>query len=589
MSKQKRILVVDDEITNLKLAEGILQTLGAECEFAYNGIEALGKLSPRVDLVLLDVMMPKMEGFETLRRIREHPSCADVPVIMVTVLHSKEDKLRAVEAGANDFISKPIDPLELRVRATSLLKMKEAQDEIKRHKAKLQETVTKRTGALTESERRFRALFESAQDFIFMKDGDLEFTDVNAVFLEFLGLTHTQVIGETDAKLFDDRYTTQSKDVESRVLAGQTIEAEQLVTHMQRSIRLNIVRFPMRDASGEVIGLCGIGREVSELGQVPFLPTRDHKYSSAAMQSALDAAHLAGETDSTVLLTGESGSGKDYMAHLIHRLSKRSGGPFRTVDCGAIPSELAESELFGHEAGAFTGAIRRKRGLVEMAEGGTLLLNEIGELPAMLQAKLLTFLDTLSFTRVGGEKRISVNVRLVAATNRELRQEVAGGRFRADLYYRLNVFAIRIPPLRDRVEDMPALLQEILHKLAGNMKSVKVPDVESAVLERLCRYDWPGNVRELRNVLERAMILSRGSSLRTKHILLGDADEASTSISAGARPDRTLQEALEETERSMIEDALRQSNGNKQQAANILGVSRFIVTRHMKKLGIDVQ
>ncbi|MFC1834301.1 sigma-54 dependent transcriptional regulator [Thermodesulfobacteriota bacterium] len=513
MSEPKCILVVDDEPSNLNLVETILDSLGYEYELAHDGIEALGKLNPRIDLVLLDVMMPQMDGFETVRRIREDPACGDVPVIMVTVLYGMEDRLRAVEAGANDFISKPIDPLELSVRVGSLLKMKEAQDETKRHQAMLEEAVAKRTAALAESERRFRALFETAQDYIFVKDAHLKYMDINARFREFLGLMHAQVVGETDEHLFDEVYAARSRDVELRVLAGQTIETEQHATHMQRSVSLNIVRFPKRDSSGEVTGLFGIGRDISERTQVSCVqPTPTHEYESPAMHSALNAAQLAGDTDSTILLTGESGTGKDYLARRIHDLSKRCGGPFRAVNCGAIPAELAESELFGHESGAFTGATRRKRGLVELAEGGTLLLNEIGELAPALQVKLLTFLDTFSLTRVGGEKSITVNVRLIAATNRDLYLEVSEGRFRADLYYRLNVFAIRVPPLRERAEDIPLLVRDILGELAGEMQLSRAPDVTPEVPGSLCRYNWPGNVRELRNVLERAMILSRGSS-----------------------------------------------------------------------------
>ncbi|MFC1835602.1 two-component system response regulator [Thermodesulfobacteriota bacterium] len=174
MSKPKCILVVDDEPSNLKLLDRLLKDLGHDCEFAGSGIEALEKLTPRIDLVLLDVVMPRMNGFETLRRVRKDSACSDVPVIMATVLDSREDWLSAVKAGANDFISKPIDPLELQVRVASLLRIKEAQDQIKLHQARLEKTVANRTAALTESERRFRALFETAQDYIFIKDADLE-------------------------------------------------------------------------------------------------------------------------------------------------------------------------------------------------------------------------------------------------------------------------------------------------------------------------------------------------------------------------------------------------------------------------------
>ena len=224
-------------------------------------------------------------------------------------------------------------------------------------------------------------------------------------------------------------------------------------------------------------------------------------------------ASSAAASDGTVLLQGESGSGKDYLARWIHDHSKRALGPYFSLNCAAISRELAESELFGHERGAFTGAHGRKRGLLELAEGGTLLLNEIGELPLSLQSKLLTFLDTRSFLRVGGEKPINVNARIISATNRSLDDEVEEGRFLSALFYRINVFGITVPPLRDRIEDIPVLMEEIMSRLAVELQLTHLPYVDPAFAIALTRYDWPGNVRELRNALERALMLSDGHEL----------------------------------------------------------------------------
>ena len=214
-----------------------------------------------------------------------------------------------------------------------------------------------------------------------------------------------------------------------------------------------------------------------------------------------------------VPLQGESGSGKDYLARWIHDHSKRALSPYFSLNCAAITRELAESELFGHERGAFTGAHSRKRGLLELAEGGTLLLNEIGELPLSLQSKLLTFLDTRSFLRVGGEKPHNVNARIISATNRSLDKEVEEGRFLSALFYRINVFGINVPPLRDRIEDIPVLLEEIMSRLAAELQLTQLPYIDPAFAIALARYDWPGNVRELRNALERSLMLSDGRSL----------------------------------------------------------------------------
>ena len=206
------------------------------------------------------------------------------------------------------------------------------------------------------------------------------------------------------------------------------------------------------------------------------------------MRASLARASVAANSDLIVLIEGESGSGKDYLARYIHNNSKRSGGPFYAINCAAITQDLAESELFGHEAGAYTGAIRRKRGLVELAEGGTLLLNEIGELSLPIQAKLLTFLDTFSFTRVGGERSVTVNVRIMAATNRDLSQAVSRGEFRRDLFFRLNVYGIRVPPLRERLADIPVLTRQIVGQLARELRLTAGLSIRPEDMEKLIQY-----------------------------------------------------------------------------------------------------
>jgi transcriptional regulator with PAS, ATPase and Fis domain len=226
------------------------------------------------------------------------------------------------------------------------------------------------------------------------------------------------------------------------------------------------------------------------------------------MRETLTEAHLVAGCGSTVLLLGESGSGKDFLATYIHDHSDRSEGPFQSINCAAIPSDLMESELFGHEKGAFSGATQLKRGLIEHAHGGTLFLNEIGELSLPLQAKLLTFLDSRSFRRVGGEKPINVNTRIIAATNKDLERDVHDGGFREDLFYRMNVFAIRVPSLRERKEDIPILANSLLQRLAKEIGLHTVPKLPASSLDKLLQHDWPGNVRELRNVLEKAVIRS---------------------------------------------------------------------------------
>ena len=376
--------------------------------------------------------------------------------------------------------------------------------------------------ALKHSEMRFRALFESAQDTVFIKDKELKHVDINPAGVELLQTERENIIGKTSREIFGENYPSELEDVERRVLNGQTAETQQNFLFKSQPIFINVIRFPLRDSSGQITGICGIARELLN----PTLNSIDQpiemtEYSSDLMRATLAKANLATDSNSIVLLTGETGCGKDYLARYIHSHSSRSGGPFYSINCAAIPSEIAESELFGHEPGAYTNAIRRKRGLLELAEGGTLFLNEIGELSPLMQAKLLTFLDTFSFTRLGGEKSISVNTRLIAATNRDLWAEVKDGRFRKDLYYRLNVIAIRVPPLRERPEDIPLISNRIVGSLCKEMQFMTTPKIHSEAMKALCRYSWPGNVRELRNVLERTLIISRGNNIRLSHLRIG--------------------------------------------------------------------
>ena len=228
---------------------------------------------------------------------------------------------------------------------------------------------------------------------------------------------------------------------------GQTIEEERVRPINGVPLTFHDIRVPLRDSSGEIVGIFGISRNITDRRTVE-LPRANKagEYPSKAMKSIMTRVSFAAETESTLLLLGESGSGKDYLARYIHDHSKRVDGPYWSINCAAVSGTLADSELFGHKRGAFTGAQSRKRGLLELAEGGTLLLNKIGELSLPLQAKLLTFLDTKQFTRVGGEKNITVNARLIAATNRDLEKEVEDGRFRNDLFYRLNVLSVTVPP-----------------------------------------------------------------------------------------------------------------------------------------------
>jgi PAS domain S-box-containing protein len=301
---------------------------------------------------------------------------------------------------------------------------------------------------------------------------------------------------------------------------------------------------------------------------------------SAAFREVLSAAQSVAETDTTVLITGETGTGKELVARLVHAQSKRRDGPLVTVNCAALPSGLIESELFGHEAGAFTGAVSRKVGRFEMADGGTLFLDEVGDLPVELQAKLLRVLQEGEFERVGATQSTRTDVRVVAATNADLQDAVHEQRFRADLFYRLNVFPIHIPPLRERREDIPALVSHFVMRHASKLGK-NVSSISKSTMEMLCSYSWPGNVREVQNIVERAVILNAGSEL-----LLGSwfAGPKATQ----PRPDRVL--TLRDLERAHIVEVLEQTGwrvSGEHGAAKILDVKPTSLEARMKRLGIE--
>jgi transcriptional regulator with PAS, ATPase and Fis domain len=298
------------------------------------------------------------------------------------------------------------------------------------------------------------------------------------------------------------------------------------------------------------------------------------------MRAALRLATQVAATDATVLILGESGTGKELVARAIHEGSARRGGPFVKVDCAALPEGLLESELFGHEKGAFTDAAAEKPGRFELAHGGTLFLDEVGELPQSLQAKLLRVLQERAFERVGGTRTISVDVRILAATNRDLAKALKGGQFREDLYYRLNVVPILVPPLRRRPEDILPLAAHFLQRFGARYGKV-VPGLSPEAAALLRRYSWPGNVRELEHAIERAVILWERGVIRPEELAVDLMAVASDGL-----PDQELM-TLEELEREYIRRVLRRVRGHKSRAARILGINRKTLLEKRKRYGLE--
>jgi DNA-binding NtrC family response regulator len=304
---------------------------------------------------------------------------------------------------------------------------------------------------------------------------------------------------------------------------------------------------------------------------------------SKKMQEVLALVERVAPTNSTVLIGGESGVGKDLIARAIHQNSRRAGGPFVKINSTAIPDTLFESELFGFERGAFTGALASKPGKFELADKGTLFLDEIGDVPAPIQVKLLRVLQEREFERLGGTKTLKVDVRMIAATNRDLRAALEEGTFREDLYYRLNVVPIDIPPLREHKEDVPDLVNHFLSRFAAESEK-RIEGIAPAALGALADYHWPGNVRQLENVVERAVALTSGPVIDVQDIHL----DGTPGKTPAAAQNNFLPEGmtLEQWEDSMIREALRRANGNKSQAARLLGLSRNALRYRLGKLGV---
>jgi len=306
------------------------------------------------------------------------------------------------------------------------------------------------------------------------------------------------------------------------------------------------------------------------------------------LKDVMEKVRQVAALDSPVLLLGETGVGKDVIANAIHYSSSRSKGPFVSVNCGAIPDTLIDSELFGHEKGAFTGALARKRGRFERAENGTIFLDEIGELPLQAQVRLLRIIQNKEFERVGGSETISLNIRIIAATNRDLEQMIADKEFREDLWFRLNVFPIKIPPLRDRLIDIPELVQYFVEQKSKELNLPQVPTIAKKSIEILTNYSWPGNVRELQNVIERELILNPSGPLTFNSL-------KQQIVSTEKQPAGTIEKStldtfnLDEIITSHIKRVLSETNGKihgKDGAANLLGINASTLRNRMKKLGI---
>ncbi len=448
-----RILYVEDDPTSARLVKAIAEREGYAITLAANHRECMKAVAEDPPgLLLIDLTLPEVGGLDLLARLREsHPG---IPAIIVTASDSVQDVIGAMQRGAIDYLTKPVDARRMAVSLGNALKLTTQQKEIARLRADLK-----------------------------------------------------------------DAYSPD-----------------------------------------RLIG------------------------SSATMEALRKDIRRAAASDATILIIGESGTGKELVARALHAAGPRASGPFIDVNSAALTETLLESELFGHEKGAFTSAVGRRRGKFEQAHGGTLFLDEIGDMPLATQAKMLRVLQERSFQRVGGDERVSVDVRVLCATNRNLDEDAKKGTFRSDLFYRINTFVIEIPPLRERVADIPELARHFLDQALRQEKR-PVRGLATPTVEALCAHPWPGNVRELQHAVERAALVCDGDEILPEHlppaVLRGRAPAPAPAAAGG------LIEAVERLERSMIVAALEKNGWVKARAAQALGVTERILSYKMNNLGIQ--
>ena len=515
---QAEILIVDDVPGNLNVLCQTLESGGYNVIAAPNGNLALQILSrTRPDLILLDIVMPEMNGFEVCRRLKADAATTDIPVIFITVKDETESLVEGFQVGGVDYITKPFNEKEVLVRVETHLKIHRLTQELLQKNRALEQEIAAR------------------------------------------------------------RQAEQARD-----------EAEKA-----------------RQTANERLSLIS-QREAERWGIAGFVG------QSETLRNILtDVRRLQATGRTSVLITGESGTGKELIARAIHFGSSRKDGPFFRVNCSAIPTALAESLLFGHVQGAFTGAVSDRKGYFELADGGTLFLDEIGEMPLELQVKLLRVFEDRSFIPIGGTHEKPVDVRILAATNADLQAKIRDGRFREDLYFRIAVFTVKVPPLRARPTDIPLLANHFLQMYSAdmgisrgmeewkngrmegvqsipqpsNLPTFQSPRLSSEALEALMNYHFPGNVRELKNIIERALIESGGAEIQPEHLLFIQSlasPQAAPNLAEAGPLEIPLN--MKEGEIFLIKRALKKANGNVSEAARLLGVTRATIYR---KLGYE--
>jgi formate hydrogenlyase transcriptional activator len=580
------ILLVDDNPVNLLELTDFLEEAEFKIISIENGAEALNMIATnRPDLILLDVIMPDMDGFSVCKQLKANPATSGIPVLFMTALTDTSDKLKGFQAGAVDYITKPFQYEEVIARVKTHLTLQKLKQDLQDKEQRLSRIFENAMDAIiTLDDAGVISLFNIAAENLFRRKA----TEVTgSVITPFLSQPLMAVVKEFCEHNTIDQAVWIPEGMNAKRADGSEFPIEATLSRVQtgeQQFFILILRdINERKARRQAEAECDTLREINLSLQEEVLSSRDGNHligNSPALKKALQLVRQVANTEAAVLITGETGTGKELIVRAIHNASGRKKKPLIKLNCATIPENLAESELFGHEKGSFTGAIARKLGRFELANGGTLFLDEIGELPLDMQAKLLRVLQEGEYERVGGTQTLICDVRVIAATHRDLAQFSQHGKFRADLYYRLNVFPIHLPPLRERKEDIPALINHFVAKYAAKFGKT-IESIPERMLAELKDYNWPGNIRELQHIIERAVILTNSNQLAIVNCvnLTGAVQDG------GMEPILTLDEA----ERIHILKALEATSwriaGDKG-AAQILGVPSTTLRSRMEKLGV---
>ena len=579
------LMVVDDDDVNRDLLSRRLRQQGYQVSAAENGRRALKLIKAQpVDLVLLDVLMPEIDGFTSCERLKADPSTRDIPVIFMTALTDIVDKVKGFELGAVDYITKPFQQEEVLARITTHLALQRLKNRLEESEERLSRIIESAMDAIITLDQAGRiVLFNRAAERVFRcQANDTVGGSGKRFFSEGLCRVLAEYVGADPSSPKPPIWVPEGH---SALRAdGEAFPVEATISHAEANGQ-PLYTIMLRDvherhkAEIERQQLQGLNRYLQEELRVSQAE-EDLIGASQDLREVLEKVEQVAPTAATVLIQGETGTGKELIARTVHTLSQRKDKVLVKLNCAAIPNDLVESELFGHEKGAFTGALSRRLGRFELADQGTLFLDEVGELPLAAQAKLLRVLQEGELERVGGSETRKVNVRIIAATNRDLATHVKEGSFRPDLFYRLNVFPITIPPLRQREKDLPLLIKHFV-RIYAEKYGKRIETVPARTMTALQAHQWPGNVRELQHVIERTLILTRGAELAfdEEFLALGPAGQGS--------PPRI--ERLEEAERAHILKALElvgwrvSGTGG---AAERLGLKPSTLEFRMKKLRI---